>query len=78
MNNPDPRPQKDRTLRDRVVVVTRASCGIGAAIAVCAGADGASVALLARTETPNPKVARALDLRPTILAEREEDITPNF
>ena len=53
MNNPDPRPQKDRTLRDRVVVVTRASCGIGAAIAVCAGADGASVALLARTETPN-------------------------
>jgi NAD(P)-dependent dehydrogenase (short-subunit alcohol dehydrogenase family) len=47
-------------LRNRVVVVTGASRGIGAAIAVRAGADGAAVALLAKTETPNPKIAGTL------------------
>jgi NAD(P)-dependent dehydrogenase (short-subunit alcohol dehydrogenase family) len=47
-------------LRDRVVVVTGASRGIGAAIAVRAAADGAAVALLAKTETPNPKIAGTL------------------
>jgi citronellol/citronellal dehydrogenase len=45
-----------RTLKDRVVVVTGASRGIGAAIAVWAAADGAAVGLLAKTETPNPKI----------------------
>jgi citronellol/citronellal dehydrogenase len=49
-----------RTLRDRVVVVTGASRGIGAAIAVRAAEDGAAVALLAKTETPNPKIAGTL------------------
>lgn len=48
------RPQ--RSLKDRVVVVTGASRGIGRAIAIRAASDGANVALLARTETPNPKI----------------------
>ena len=55
MSNPDP-----RTLRDRVVVVTGASRGIGAAIAVRAAEDGAAVALLAKTSTPNPKISGTL------------------
>jgi citronellol/citronellal dehydrogenase len=49
-----------RTLKDRVVVVTGASRGIGREIAVRAASDGASVVLLARTETPNPKIAGTL------------------
>lgn len=48
------------TLKDRVVVVTGASRGIGAAIAVRAAQDGAAVALLAKTETPSPKIAGTL------------------
>jgi len=47
-------------LKDRVVVVTGASRGIGREIAVRAGADGAKVALIAKTETPNPKIAGTL------------------
>jgi citronellol/citronellal dehydrogenase len=49
-----------RTLKDRVVVVTGASRGIGREIAVRAAADGASVALLAKTEAPNPKISGTL------------------
>ncbi|BBZ27295.1 short chain dehydrogenase [Mycolicibacterium madagascariense] len=40
--------------------MTGASRGIGAAVAVRAAADGAKVALLAKTETPNPKIAGTL------------------
>jgi citronellol/citronellal dehydrogenase len=47
-------------LKDRVVVVTGASRGIGAAIAVRAAEDGAAVALLAKTEVPNPKISGTL------------------
>jgi citronellol/citronellal dehydrogenase len=49
-----------RTLKDRVVVITGASRGIGRDIAVRAAADGASVVLLAKTDTPNPKIAGTL------------------
>jgi citronellol/citronellal dehydrogenase len=49
-----------RSLKDRVVVVTGASRGIGREIAVRAAADGARVALLAKTETPNPKIPGTL------------------
>ncbi|OQZ94857.1 SDR family oxidoreductase [Mycolicibacter algericus] len=49
-----------RTLKDRVVVVTGASRGIGRDIAVRVASDGASVALLAKTQTPNPKIAGTL------------------
>jgi NAD(P)-dependent dehydrogenase (short-subunit alcohol dehydrogenase family) len=43
-----------------VVVVTGASRGIGREIAVRTASDGAAVALLAKTETPNPKIAGTL------------------
>jgi citronellol/citronellal dehydrogenase len=49
-----------RSLRDCVVVVTGASRGIGREIAVRAAADGARVGLLAKTETPNPKIPGTL------------------
>lgn len=52
------RPQQ--SLEDRVLVVTGASRGIGRDIAIRAGADGARVALLAKTDVPNPKIAGTL------------------
>lgn len=50
----------ERTLKDRVVVVSGASRGIGRDIAIRAAADGAKVVLLAKTDTPNPKIAGTL------------------
>ena len=41
-------------------MVTGASRGIGAAVAVRAAEDGAAVALLAKTDTPNPKIPGTL------------------
>jgi NAD(P)-dependent dehydrogenase (short-subunit alcohol dehydrogenase family) len=55
LDHPDP-----RTLADRVVLVTGASRGIGREIAVRAAADGAMVALLAKTDTANPKIPGTL------------------
>jgi citronellol/citronellal dehydrogenase len=55
LGQPDP-----RTLTNRVVLVTGASRGIGRAIAVRVAADGARVALLAKTDTANPKIPGTL------------------
>ena len=51
----------DRSLQDRVVVVTGASRGIGREVAVRVASEGARVALLAKTSAPNPKIAGTLD-----------------
>lgn len=50
----------NRSLEGRVVVVSGASRGIGREFAVRAAADGAKLALLAKTATPNPKIAGTL------------------
>ncbi|MGV0045066.1 SDR family oxidoreductase [Mycobacterium colombiense] len=50
----------DRNLKDRAVVVTGASRGIGREIALRAAADGARVALLAKTNAPHPKIEGSL------------------
>jgi NAD(P)-dependent dehydrogenase (short-subunit alcohol dehydrogenase family) len=50
----------ERSLKNRVVVVTGASRGIGREIAIRAAADGAKVALIAKTNSPHPKIAGTL------------------
>lgn len=52
--------RESRSLKDRVVVVTGASRGIGREVAVRAAADGGCVALLAKTDTLNPKIPGTL------------------
>src|SRR5262245_52053048 len=44
------------TLKDRTLFITGASRGIGLAIAKRAAKDGANVAIVAKTEQPNPKL----------------------
>ncbi len=50
----------DPPLKDRTILVTGASRGIGEAIAVRVAADGANVALLAKTDRPHPKLPGTL------------------
>lgn len=49
-----------RTLKDRVLVVTGASRGIGRDIATRVAMDGANVVLLAKTDKPHPKIEGTL------------------
>jgi len=49
-----------RNLKDKTLVVTGASRGIGLAIATRAARDGANVVLLAKTTEPNPKLPGTL------------------
>lgn len=44
------------TLRGKTLLITGASRGIGLAIALRAARDGARIAVLAKTETPHPKL----------------------
>ena len=44
----------ERSLKGRTLFITGASRGIGLAIAVMAAADGANIALVAKTVDPNP------------------------
>jgi citronellol/citronellal dehydrogenase len=44
------------TLKDKVLVITGASRGIGHAIALRAAQDGAKIAILAKTDVANPKL----------------------
>jgi citronellol/citronellal dehydrogenase len=44
------------TLRDKTLFISGASRGIGLAIAARAARDGANVAIVAKTEQPNPKL----------------------
>ncbi len=45
-----------RSLKDKVLVITGASRGIGLAMALRAARDGAKVAVWAKTDTPHPKL----------------------
>ncbi|MET9214170.1 MULTISPECIES: SDR family oxidoreductase [unclassified Nocardia] len=49
-------PDLEHLLRDRTVLVSGASRGIGAAIAVAAAEQGANVVLLAKTDAPHPRL----------------------
>lgn len=42
------------SLKDKTIVITGASRGIGAAIAIRAARDGANIAILAKSDTPHP------------------------
>jgi citronellol/citronellal dehydrogenase len=53
---PTVRTDSDRTLSGKTLIVSGGSRGIGLAIALRAARDGARVALLAKTETPHPRL----------------------
>ncbi len=57
------------SLRDRVMVISGGSRGIGLAIAVRAAQDGAKIALIAKTAEPHPKLPGTIH---TAAAEIEE------
>ncbi|WP_040167100.1 SDR family oxidoreductase [Microbacterium gorillae] len=46
----------ERTLAGKTILLSGGSRGIGLAIALRAAADGANIALLAKTDTPHPKL----------------------
>jgi citronellol/citronellal dehydrogenase len=46
----------DRTLAGKTILMSGGSRGIGLAIALRAAADGANIALLAKTDSPHPKL----------------------
>ncbi|EUA57389.1 short chain dehydrogenase family protein [Mycobacterium intracellulare 1956] len=46
----------DNVLTDRTVVISGGSRGIGLAIGIAAARQGANVALLAKTDTPHPRL----------------------
>lgn len=50
-----------RSLRDRVLFITGASRGIGREIALRAARDGASIAIVAKTSEPHPKLEGTID-----------------
>ena len=45
------------SLANKTLFITGASRGIGLAIALRAARDGANIAVLGKTDTPNPKLA---------------------
>ncbi|CAM2736996.1 SDR family oxidoreductase [Skermania piniformis] len=49
-------PRQDGQLRDRTIVISGASRGIGLAIAVAAAGQGANIVLLAKTAEPHPRL----------------------
>lgn len=49
-------PAEPRTLADRTIIMSGGSRGIGLAIALRAARDGANVALLAKTDQPDPRL----------------------
>lgn len=62
-------PANDRTLKGKTLFITGGSRGIGLAIAKRAAADGANVAIAAKTATPHPKLPGTIH---TAAAEIEE------
>ena len=59
-------------LKGKTLLVTGASRGIGAAIALRAARDGANVALIAKTQEPNPKLEGTVD---SVAAEVIDPVT---
>lgn len=62
-------PAKDRNLKDRTLFVTGGSRGIGLAIAKRAAADGANVAIAAKTSEPHPKLPGTIHTAATEIEE---------